>query len=214
MPFAKLTLRTDSRLPVSNPQEVENLLMLTGLEMEKGKAELAKTNFSGSFFKLPFAENYSPDTLPSDYIPKEEDFVRVPFRLISAAIVAPFSWRATDFSKKGILEASIPLLVGRPAHTDHSWSVNKAVGVVESAWYSGTKKDASGNVIPAGINGVYKVDAKAFPELARGLMSNPPSIQGSSVTIEYEWEPSHKFENKDGETDWWKFFDNIGTLGQ
>lgn len=129
-------------------------------------------------------------------IPKEEDFIRVPFRLLSATIVAGGSWRSTDFSDEKVLKASASKLIGKPLYVDHDTStVNNNVGVIESAKWSPATKDSDGNAVPAGIDGMLKIDAIANFKIARSVLASPPSIGSVSVTVAFDWEPSHKFEN-------------------
>lgn len=141
--------------------------------------------------------------VPEDVVPKEEDFVRVPFRMISATIVAGGSWRATNFgAKPNALKASVKKLVGKPLYVNHDTDdVRNHVGVVESAVWT----EANGDV-PAGIDGIVKIDAKANPKVARGVLMEPAAIGSTSVTVVFEYEPSHKldsdhdFENQVGNT--------------
>lgn len=141
----------------------------------------------------------------SAFTPKEEDYIRVPFRLLSAHIVGAGTWKATDFSDEAVLKASMPMLVGKPAYINHDiYNVENAIGIIESVEWSEKKTDEMGNTIPAGIDGVYRIDAVANLELARKVLGD--AIQGSSVTIDYEYMPSHEFEEE------WKFESRIGEM--
>ncbi len=131
-----------------------------------------------------------------------EDIVRVPFRMLSATIVAGGSWRATDFSNEKVLRASVPLLSGVPAYQDHAQYGNYFIGSVETTIWAPKSGD-----IPAGINGIYQVDGKNNPKLASGLLMEPPAIRANSVTVEFQWEPSHELDSDDD------FFNKIGTAG-
>jgi hypothetical protein len=136
----------------------------------------------------------------SAFTPKEEDYIRVPFRLLSAHIVGAGTWKATDFSDEAVLKASMPMLLGKPAYINHDiWDVNNSIGIIESVEWS--EKDGD---VPAGINGVYRIDAVANTNLARKVLGD--EIQGSSVTIDYEYMPSHEFEEE------WKFESRIGEM--
>ena len=70
------------------------------------------------------------------------------------------------------------MLVGQTVNCDHSTDVANAIGSVKQTfWQESFKQD--GIVIPAGINGVLKIDAKANPRLARGILMDPPSIHSN-----------------------------------
>jgi hypothetical protein len=140
---------------------------------------------------------FNPDiNVNSDVVPKEEDFIRVPFRLLSSTVVATYSWRATDFGDELVLKKSMKKLIGKPVYIDHDTeSVVNNVGVIESVKWTAAKKGENGEVIPAGIDGILKIDAKANPKVARGVLSSPPSIGSFSVTVSFDWEPSHKFSD-------------------
>lgn len=138
----------------------------------------------------------------SDVVPKEEDFIRVPFRLLSATVVAAGSWRSTDFGNEAVLKKSMRKLVGKPVYIDHDTdSVVNNVGVIEEVKWTAAKDG-----VPGGIDGILKIDAKANPKVARGVLSNPPSIGSFSVTVSFDWEQSHKFEND------YEFENNIGKV--
>lgn len=136
------------------------------------------------------------------YKPLPEDLVRVPFRALSATIVAGGTWRATDFSNEKVLKAGMNLIVGKPAYQDHMQWGNSYIGSIESAAWS----PKNGNV-PGGINIVYLVDGKANEKLARALLMDPPAIHSNSVTVEFEWEPSHEFKSEDD------FIRALGSVG-
>lgn len=138
--------------------------------------------------------------------PKPEDLIRVPFRALSETIVAGGTWRATDFTKPGVLKAAQGLIVGKPAYTDHFQWGDNFVGVIETSAYS-IKRQSKAGFVPAGIDIVYLINAKQNERLAGGLLMTPPAIFSNSVTVEFEWEPSHTFENPDD------FLRNIGKIG-
>lgn len=146
---------------------------------------------------------YSPDITPEDFIPTDEDFIEPVFRMLSSCIVAK-NRMPTEFPES-VLKASMNLLVGQSIYPDHEDDTINTVGSVKSvAWQSSYTID--GVVIPSGINGVFKIDAKSNPRLARGIMMDPPSIHSNSVTVEFEWKPSHKFEKA------WEFYDALGSI--
>lgn len=135
-----------------------------------------------------FAPNSS---VPNDIIPKEEDFIRVPFRLLTSTVVAAGSWRSTDFGDEAMLKRSMSKLIGKPIYVNHDTDdVLNNVGAIESVKWSPAKDG-----VPAGIDGMLKIDAKANPKIARSVLMNPPSIGSVSVTVAFDWEPSHKMED-------------------
>lgn len=143
---------------------------------------------------------------------QEANYIRVPFRAISKTIVGAYSYKATDFRTEGVLQEAVTYLVGKPAFINHEVDdVTKIVGIVESAKWS----EANEN-IPAGIDIVFKIDTNSHALLAKALTSNPPEIQSCSVTIDFEWTPSHtqEYTNQDGNFDYWAFFADIGTIAK
>ena len=135
------------------------------------------------------------------YSPKAEDLIRIPFRLLTSTIIAGNSWRATFFPEN-VLKKSMSKLIGKPAYTDHMQYCDNFIGSIEGVSWAKASTD-----IPAGIDGVYLIDAAMNEKLARGLLMVPPAIHSSSVTVEFKWEPSHDFESEDD------FYNNIGKMG-
>lgn len=166
----------------------------------------------GLFGDPPSSSGFDPATdVPRDVIPKPEDYIYVPFRMISATILGADTWKATDFSDEKILKGSLRLLENKPVYVNHNLSdVMNNVGVITAPRWQ-EKMKVGKDIIPAGINGMFKIDAKAHPQVARNLLSEPPSIQSDSVTIIYQYEPSHTFAT-DGKEDDWEFERRIGTL--
>ncbi len=155
----------------------------------------------------------SPNVLPP--IPQESDYVSIPFRLLSATIVGSGTWKSTSFENEDVLKASIPMLEGKPAFTNHEiWDVQGAIGTIQNVRWEDSFTDDKGNVIPPGIVGEYIIDGKQYPDLVRKLVGVPeagimPAVNGSSVTVRYMYVPSHDFQGPDAE---WQFERNIGTV--
>lgn len=146
---------------------------------------------------------YAGLDVPKEIMPKPEDFIKVPFRLLSATTVGAGSWKSTDFSNEKVLKASLKKLVGKPLYYDHDTDLLNWVGIVESVkWTEARMQD--GQLIPAGIDGIVAIDAKTNPKIARGVLVG--SIFSNSVTVSFDWEPSHKFENE------YDFYNRIGTM--
>lgn len=146
---------------------------------------------------------YYPDATPEQFNPNEDEFIQPVFRMLSNCIVAkPYS--PTEFPAD-VLKAAMHLLVGQTVNCDHATDIGNAIGsVVETYWQEAYQAE-NGINIPAGINARLKIDAKANPRIARGINMDPPSIHSNSVTVMFEWKPSHEFEDK------WEFWDKLGT---
>lgn len=146
---------------------------------------------------------YYPNMDASELTPKEDEFIEPVFRLLSETIVSK-NWNPTDFSQNGVLKASMKLLLGQTVNCDHSTDIGNAIGSVSQVYWQDAYKDKGIN-IPAGINGVLKIDGKANPRIARGILMEPPSIHSNSVTIQFKWDKSHP-EMEDDE-----FYTKLGT---
>lgn len=147
-------------------------------------------------------------------IAKPEDFLPFMFRHISATIVGAGSWKATEFTEKVLREAvRNRLLDMKPSYVDHELEVGNIIGVVGESVYQNGFKANDGTLIPAGIIAPIWVDSVLHTDLCRKLSAYPvPHIQSVSITVAYEWEPSHEFTNRDGEPDMWEFECRVGTM--
>lgn len=132
---------------------------------------------------------YYPSLSPEELKPKDEEFIEPMFRLLSATIVSK-NYNPTDFGQAGVLKASMQMLLGQTVNCDHETNIGNAIGAVSKVVWQEAYKD--GNfIIPAGINGVLKIDGKANPRIARGILMEPPSIHSNSVTVQFKWDKSH-----------------------
>ena len=133
---------------------------------------------------------YYPEIKSSEEVaPKDEEFIEPMFRLLSEEIVSR-NYCPTDFSRNGVLKASMSMLVGQTVNCDHETNIGNAIGSVKSVVWQDSFVQ-KGITVPAGINGVFKLDAKSNPRIARGIMMNPPSVHSNSVTVRFAWEKSH-----------------------
>lgn len=143
---------------------------------------------------------YYPEVSPEEFNPKDEEFIEPVFRMLSAGIVAR-NWSPTDFSKEGVLKNSMNLLVGQTVNCDHETNIGNAIGSVKEVYWQEAytvNKDGKNIIIPAGINAKLRIDGKANPRIARGIMMDPPSIHSNSVTVRFLWEKSHpEMEDRD-----------------
>lgn len=146
---------------------------------------------------------YYPNLDKSELTPKDEEFIEPMFRLLSETIVSK-NWNPTDFGQNGVLKASMKMLLGQTVNCDHETNIGNAIGAVSQVVWQEAYKDGS-FTIPAGINGVLKIDGKANPRIARGILMEPPSIHSNSVTVQFKWDKSHP-NMEDNE-----FYQKLGT---
>lgn len=160
-----------------------------------GLFEVATPNFN----------TYFPSVTAADLKPKDEDFIKPVFRLLSATMIKR-PGDLIDFTKPGVLKNSMTKMLGQAVYPNHDMNVGNEIGSVASVfWQEGYT--LNGIKVPAGMNGQFVIDAKSHPKIARGILMEPPSIHSNSVTVTFIWEPSHKFETS-GE-----FWQKIGTKG-
>lgn len=155
-------------------------------EMEKrsigqfGLFDTATPNFS----------NYYPDVKVEDLAPKDGEFIRPIFRALSETIVHR-KYNPIDFSKNGVLKASMQKLLGQTVYPNHEAAIGNQLGVVSKvSWQNGYVTE-DGVKVPAGINAEFKIDGKSHPGIARAIMMDPPAIHSNSVTVSFGWEQSH-----------------------
>lgn len=136
-------------------------------------------------------------------VPVQEDYFLFPFRHISATIVGGGTYKATDFSKDGVLKRSTAKLKGKPAYLNHIQEVGREVGVVGDTEFVSGYKHSSGLMVPAGIEAPYILDSKleGNADLIRKLSAPISPIQSCSVSVIFEWEASHEFE-REGDFYW------------
>ena len=96
------------------------------------------------------------------------------------------------------------MLLGQTVNCDHETNIGNAIGAVSQVMWQESYKDGS-FTIPAGINGILKIDGKANPRIARGILMEPPSIHSNSVTVQFKWDKSHP-QMEDNE-----FYRKLGT---
>lgn len=170
-----------NHLPVSIPLQSfsENYFKATKVDTEKYGLFGANTDYN----------TYYPNVTKEDLNPKDSEFIEPVFRLLSNCIVAK-DYNPTEFPEE-VLKASMNLLVGQTVNCDHETEIGNAIGSIKSVSWQDSYKADNGVVIPGGINGVLKIDAKANPRIARGILMDPPSIHSNSVTVMFEWAKSH-----------------------
>ena len=186
-------------------QQVPKTIPLESFVTDYPKLGLNKESLeSYGLFTNPInCSTYYKDVNKEDLKPSDEDYVEPLYRLLSSAVVAK-KYSPTDFSAPGLLKNSMHLLKGQTVYCNHDAQVGSEIGVIkEVVWQDEFIQD--GIVVPAGINGILKIDGKSNPKIARGIMMDPPSIHSNSVTVTFKWVPSHNFDNM------WEFWDKLGT---
>lgn len=177
-------------------------------------SKVLETLESFGFFGSDIDYNtYYPGISPEEFTPKDEEFIEPVFRMLSEGIVSK-QYSPVDFSRKGVLKDSMNLLLGQTINCDHETNVGNAIGSVKEVYWQEAYTDTVDGktlLIPAGINAKLKIDAKANPRIARGIMMSPPSIHSNSVTIRFTWDKSHP-ELSDSE--FWEQFGKIGKDGR
>lgn len=150
------------------------------VESEKLKTVNPKAENPQSLQSLAEGDDKEP-VLPTEVQPVEEDFVEVTYRALSATLLHD---RPIDFSNTVMLKKSVSKLKGQTVFKDHETSVDNWVGRVKDAeWDNKTEG------FPPGINAVMRLDAVKDPMTVRGVVQG--AIHSASVTVSFEWEPSH-----------------------
>ena len=161
-----------------------------------GLFDTATPNFN-TYFPEVKAEDLKPDL-------DKEAFIYPLYRALSEVIVHK-SYNPVDFALNGALRKSEGMLIGQTIYANHEMGIGNELGaIVETLWQDGYKT-SNGILVPSGINARLKIDGKANPKIARGMMMEPPSIHSVSVTVSFGWEPSHKFATDND------FYSKIGT---
>ena len=209
----------------SNPERMESMIIGSGHTIMAGflPTGVEPQTFSENFYRWNHVSKesveklglfgsdidyntYYPNLTKEDLTPNADEFIEPVFRLLSATIVSK-NWNPTDFSQPGVLKASMRMLLGQTVNCDHSTDIGNAIGSVSQVMWQEGYKD--GNfMIPAGINGVLKIDGKANPRIARGILMDPPSIHSNSVTVQFKWDKSHPgMDDRD-------FWNKLGTYDE
>lgn len=201
-----ITLNSGHSMIANHKPEVINSEMFSfALEklIEEKPDHLEFEKFGLFESSTPNYTTYYPEVKPEDLIPKDEEFIYPIFRALSATIVWK-GYKPIDFSKDGVLKSAMGLLVGQTINADHETALGNGMGSVKSVAWQESYTD-KGIKIPAGINAEFMIDGKANPRIARGINANPPYIHSNSVSVRFEWEPSHKMDSDQD------FYNKLGT---
>jgi hypothetical protein len=156
-----------------------------------GKSELGIEKFGLFESATPNFQTYYPEIKNiTDIQPSDDQYITPMFRMLSEVIVRK-NTNPVDFTAENVLKNSMNKLLGQTIFPNHEAIIGNELGSVSRVFWQDSYKTKSGVVVPAGINGVFKIDAKSHPKIARNILMDPPSIHSNSVTVEFEWEKSH-----------------------
>ena len=203
--ISTLTLGADHSMMVNNlPRGLSGKRFIEKYPMDQKLTKDSVEKF-GLFSSDIDYNTYFPDVNPEQFTPEKDEFIEPVFRLLSNCIVSK-NYMPTEFPAD-VIKASMPLMVGQTVNCDHETNIGNAIGTVKEVFWQ-ESYTVDGHEIPAGMNGVLKIDGKANPRIARGINMDPPSIHSNSVTVQFEWEPSHKFKDPN------EFWDRLGTYDE
>ena len=200
-----MTLGAGHSIMVSNVPKGLDLTALSEKYFGAAKVDQESVEKYGLFGSDIDYNTYFPDVTPKDFNPEKDEFIEPVYRLLSACVVSK-NYMPTEFPAD-VLKASIPLMIGQTVNCDHETNIGNAIGTVSEAFWQEAYKIGDKS-IPAGMNGRLKIDAKANPRIARGINMDPPSIHSNSVTVQFEWKPSHQFKDP------YEFWDKLGTYDE
>lgn len=170
----------------------------------KGQSVSEISQFKNQYYDSSSATE-EVSTLPvSEILPRDEDLYYVTMRAISQRLVDGY-W--IDYTRPGVLEASVPLLNKQRICVDHCyWKAESAIGaIVNSVWDT---QGVNTNGLP-GINIRFFVDSKIAPGIVRRLAYPVPAIHSGSVTVGFEWEASHP-DLLEEKKFWWLLGQEVG----
>lgn len=200
----KIRLGAGRSLMVSNvPEQVQQLVG----SCNTGKCDLGIESFGLFESATPNFQTFYPEVKNAEDIkPEDDQYITPIFRMLSEVIVRK-RYDPVDFSKNNVLKNSMSKLLGQTIFPNHESIIGNELGSVSKVYWQDSYKIKNGLVVPAGINGVFKIDAKSHPKIARNILMNPPAIHSNSVTVEFEWEKSHP------KMDLNEFRGKVGTFG-
>ncbi len=203
MPFDKITLNSGQSLIIAHcPESLDLKKVGAKQQLEKKSVE----SFGLFDSATPNFQTYYPGVTAEDLKPTADQFIRPVFRLLSETIVHR-KHNPIDFAKNKVLKASMPKLLGQSLYGNHEALVGNELGSVAKVSWEESYTASNGLIVPAGINGELLIDGKSHPQIARGILMDPPSIHSNSVTVSFEWEQSHpKLERSE-------FMSKIGSFG-
>lgn len=171
-------------------QDGRGMMQISGSLLPLGSESL-KTHL---FESLGQDVSAMSDSELRDYLNvKPEDYVLVPFRALSATTVRD---GAIDFSHNNgkALQDAVEMFNNLVILKNHDMNVDNWIGTTQDAYWDNKTPN-----VPPGVNFMLKVDTKADPKVARGLVSG--ALNSGSVTIEFDYAKSHP-KMKDEEFAW------------
>lgn len=145
--------------------------------------------------------NISFAGMGSELVNNDAEYTLIPVRALSKEIVAPNTYRATDFRVADVLKVSRPLLANKGIYADHRLNIDNNKGVAVNPTFAESFTTANGVFVPAGINVFLKLHNVREAVTIAKMTSNPPELQSVSVGIEFEARRSHDL----GELDDWEY---------
>ncbi len=129
-----------------------------------------------------------PEDVPSGdmraYLnPQESDYIYIPVRALTATSVQSDTINFGYEDGKALKEA-VDKFNDIPVLKDHIFSVDNWIGRTQGSFWDSTTPGA-----PPGVTLMLKVDTKADPKVARGLLSG--MLDSVSVTVQFDYVKSH-----------------------
>lgn len=187
----KVRLNFGQSLMVGNLNNIHLLDNIIEVGAEVASQKMLEIQKFGLFeTSTPNFLTYYPDVKPEDLVADEEDFIKPVFRALSEVIVHK-QWNPIDFAKNNVLKKSMDMLIGQTIYGNHEMFIGNEVGAVPDVTWQKSYTTASGIVVPAGINAIFKIDGKSHPNITRKITMSPPAIHSCSVSVQFAWEQSH-----------------------
>jgi cell division protein FtsB len=189
----------------------------TNLKLDELSAKLAAERREITQFGLfdsaaPNLAHYFPDVTKEDLNPDldKEAFIYPIYRGLSEVVVHK-KYNPIDFGQGGVLKDSMQMLVAQAVYANHEAIVGNELGSIPEVSWQEAYTTNKGVKVPAGINTKLMLDGKSNPKIARMIMMKPPAIHSVSVTVSFQWEPSHAFTS---DNDFWHKLGTIAEDGQ
>jgi hypothetical protein len=169
--------------------QVESQLSSASLQMvAPGRARVSLTApmrlLAAGRLATPAAAPAEGSPAPSPLAPREQDFLYLDVRALSAVLIQGY-W--LDHSDETVMKAAVPLLARMPVLLNHSGDVRQIVGVVAKTWWG----EDEGFDAP-GIDATLRLDSAVCPlGIIRGLLADPPLNLAVSVSWWGEVAQSH-----------------------
>jgi FtsZ-binding cell division protein ZapB len=158
---------------------------------------MQKKEYTGSYLtgggQLSYIAKYGTDAkLESGESPKASDYIRIPFRILSATIVGAGTWKSTEFSREVLLSA-FDKLANVPAYLDHKdkelseKGKFNIIGTVENPRFTEAKVNSKGETIPAGIDADFVINKTTNSSLATMLQDVNSPIRYCSAGLRFKY---------------------------